>query len=189
MVITALVVAAVTIWGGYQGAATSDEAPREAGDARRAGAFVGRGQVTQVIDGDTVEVVLEGGRRQRVRLLGIDSPERTTLRTGRTECGGEDARRAAQALATRWPGVTLRSDPGQDTYDRYGRLLAYVVPDASTGTTYQQALLAAGWAEVFVFDRRAGLEREAEFRRAASDARGARAGVWARCGGDFRRPL
>lgn len=147
-----------------------------------------RGRIDEVIDGDTIDVLLTSGRRQRVRLIGIDAPESTTLRTGRVQCGGEAAKRAGRALAGRWPQVTLQSDPAQDTYDRYGRLLAYVVPEGERSTTFQEQLLMAGWANVYVFDRRP-FTRVAAFRAAADEARQNRAGVWARCDGDFRRPL
>lgn len=142
-------------------------------------------QVVRVLDGDTIDVIT-GGRRQRVRLLGIDAPERTALRTGRAECGGDDARRAAQALADGSPRVTLQTDPTQDVYDQYDRLLAYVTSQG-TDLTWQEQLLAQGWAKVFVLKRRP-IARVDAFRAAAAQARAGRVGVWAKCGGDFRRP-
>ncbi|MDX6514092.1 MAG: hypothetical protein QOE36_3596, partial [Gaiellaceae bacterium] len=39
-------------------------------------AFTLRGNVDRVIDGDTVVVALESGKTTRVRLIGIDTPER-----------------------------------------------------------------------------------------------------------------
>ena len=40
-----------------------------------AGAFTHRGTVTRVVDGDTIDVRLTSGKRERVRLIGIDTPE------------------------------------------------------------------------------------------------------------------
>jgi micrococcal nuclease len=34
------------------------------------------GVVTRVVDGDTLDVRLRNGRKDRVRVLGIDTPER-----------------------------------------------------------------------------------------------------------------
>lgn len=142
-------------------------------------------QALRVIDGDTIEVLYRG-RRHRVRLLGIDAPERTTLRTGQTECGGEAASRAADALFSREQDVTLESDPGQDRYDTYGRLLAYVTSDGDD-RTWQEQLLAQGWAKVFSL-RRNPIERLDAFEAAAAQAKADGVGVWRQCDGDFRRP-
>jgi endonuclease YncB( thermonuclease family) len=70
-------------------------------------------KVVRVIDGDTIE--LENG--QKVRLIGIDTPERG--------CPGyQEAKKNMQdlVLAKR---IILVTDGKQDT-DRYGRLLRYV---------------------------------------------------------------
>lgn len=146
-----------------------------------------RARVVHVVDGDTIDARLDDGSIQRVRLIGIDTPEKYTTRTGHTECGGEDASRETRTIAARWLDVTLRPDRTQDAYDTYGRLLAYVVPASATGTTYQEAILRAGWAKVYVYDHHPFSE-VAAFRAAAAQARRAEDGVWRACGGEFRRP-
>lgn len=167
--------------------ATGDAAKRAQGGAPQQSQPVAA-QIIDVIDGDTIDVRLASGRRQRVRLLGIDAPEKTTLRTGQRECGGTEAAAAAAALGRRWTAVVLRPDLTQDALDRYGRLLAYVQPQDAPDTTFQEEMLRQGWAKVFVFGR-VPFGRVDAFRRAAREARAARAGVWARCGGDFRRSI
>lgn len=85
--------------------------------------------VSRVVDGDTVE--LNNG--ERVRLLGIDTPERG-------ECHAETA---TQRLATLVQGqrVTLVRD-GEDR-DHYGRLLRYIdVNGVDAGYTLIQEGLA-----------------------------------------------
>jgi micrococcal nuclease len=146
------------------------------------------GHIARVVDGDTVDVRLDDGAMQRVRLIGIDTPEKYTTRTGYVECGGEQASALTRQIAARWQGVTLRPDRSQDAYDAYGRLLAYIQPDADRQTTYQQAILAAGWARVYVFDDHP-FTRVSAFRQAAAVAKQSRLGVWQQCGGDFQRPL
>lgn len=180
---------------GCEGDIAAPGPPSDLADASTGGArqddprpLVLRGAtVATVIDGDTIDARLPDGTRQRVRLLGIDTPERTTLRTGRTECGGDEARQAAQDIARQWPAITLRADPTQDAYDRFGRLLAYVEPATEAGATYQELMLERGWAEVYA-SRRSPFERVDAFRDAARRAEQARRGVWSLCGGDFRRP-
>lgn len=188
----ALLAASATLCAGLGACSTAPERPSDPAGART---VQGSGdphaardaEIVDVIDGDTLDVRLADGRRQRVRLLGIDAPENTTLRTGSTECGGAEATAAATALARRWRGVTLRPDPTQDALDRYDRLLAYVEPRTGPPTTFQEELLRQGWAKVYVFDRSAPFARARAFRRAAEAARTAQTGVWSACGGDFRR--
>jgi endonuclease YncB( thermonuclease family) len=101
------------------------------------------GTVTHVVDGDTLDVTTPGGSTVRVRLVGIDTPERG-------QCGYTEA---TSALA----GLTLNRSVGlipgaRDDTDRYGRLLRYV--DAS-GTDPALTLLQRGLA-VARYDSRDG---------------------------------
>ena len=81
--------------------------------------------------------------------------------------------------------VKLVTDPSQDAFDRYGRLLAYVVRRRD-GRDLGRTQIARGWAKVYVFERR--FRRVHSYRRAAHRARRAGRGVWGRCGGDFHHP-
>jgi hypothetical protein len=76
-----------------------------------------RGRVTSVVDGDTIDVRKPGGGSERIRVLGIDTPEVY----GGVECGG----RAASSLMKRLARgkVSVKTDPKQAKRDRYGRLL------------------------------------------------------------------
>jgi endonuclease YncB( thermonuclease family) len=134
------------------------------------GRFTERGTVTYVVDGDTVDVRLADGQRERVRLLGIDAPER-----GACQSRQASARARVLALGRR---VVLRGDASQDTRDRYGRLLAYVWLPGGKDLGYQ--LVAGGFAEVYVHDGAFG--RLAAYRRAELGARSAPRGLWRRCG-------
>ncbi len=79
--------------------------------------------------------------------------------------------------------VSVRTDPTQDTYDRYGRLLAYL--DAG-GTDLGEAVLRAGWARVYVYDQ--PFRRLAAYRQAGSTARGGDRGIWGSCSGSAAGP-
>jgi micrococcal nuclease len=104
-------------------------------------------RVSEVVDGDTIEVELPDGRDEDVRYIGIDTPE--TAKPGTPgECGGEQAQRVNERLVG-GREVTLRL--GEERRDDYGRLLAYVyVPGAARGGE------PLGGAELFV---NAGLVR------------------------------
>lgn len=73
--------------------------------------------VTRVIDGDTIDVVHTDGTMERVRVIGIDAPER-----GR--CGSD---RATAMMADLVDGREVVLSPGaRDDRDAYERLLRYV---------------------------------------------------------------
>lgn len=72
--------------------------------------------VTHVVDGDTVEVT-RGVVVERVRLLGIDTPERG-------ECGYAEARELMVDLVADREVVLVEGN--RDDRDRYDRLLRYV---------------------------------------------------------------
>jgi micrococcal nuclease len=135
------------------------------------------GRITRVVDGDTVEV-----GATTVRLIGIDTPESKKPGTP-VECGALAATRFAERFRGR--RVRLRTDPTQDTYDRYGRLLAYVDLRDGSGSV-NAAQLRAGWAKVYVYGG-VPFQRVRSFRRVQATARRADRGVWGRCGGDFHR--
>jgi endonuclease YncB( thermonuclease family) len=156
-----------------------EEEPRE-------GAQTIRARVTEVIDGDTIRVrSLEKTRRSSytVRLIGIDTPE--TKRPGTpVECDGPEASGNLERIAE-GSRVRLRTDPSQDTFDRYDRLLAYAKPRGGPDAAIAQ--LRAGWAKVYVYGGRP-FKRVRAFRRAQRSARRAGRGVWGRCGSDFHSP-
>ena len=142
-----------------------------------------KARIVHVVDGDTVRVRARHARRRRydVRLIGIDTPEKY----GGRECGSAGASRSMRRLAPVGLRVRLITDPSQDAFDRYGRLLAYVVRHRD-GRDLGRTQLARGWAKVYVFER--PFRRVHSYRRAAHRARRDGRGVWGRCGGDFHHP-
>jgi micrococcal nuclease len=128
-------------------------------------------QVVRVFDGDTLEVEIDG-RPERVRLLGIDTPERA-----RGERSAEPfSRRATEYLRRRVGNdrVELVSDPRADDRDTYGRLLRYVrLPGASA--SLNEELLERGLAVALT---RYPLSHRPEFRQLEAQARAAGAGMW-----------
>ena len=133
------------------------------------GSFTYRGSVTHVVDGDTVEVLLRNGRLERIRLIGIDTPERGV-------CFSQRATVRARQLAL-GKAVVLRGDVTQATRDRHGRLLAYVrLPD---GRDLGLELIAGGFGRVYVY--RDAFERLPAYREAETRARLGLQGQWSAC--------
>jgi micrococcal nuclease len=132
------------------------------------GSFTLRGTVTYVVDGDTIHVDV-GSREEKVRLIGIDTPE-----VGQCDAAKATglARRLAQGRA-----VKLVGDSTQATRDRYGRLLAYVRLPNGRDLGYQQ--LARGYARVYVYDR--PFQRLVAYRRAEQAGRKRSDSIWRGC--------
>jgi micrococcal nuclease len=132
------------------------------------------GHVVKVVDGDTLRVRLAGGRTERVRLIGIDTPETVKPDTP-VQCYG----RAASAEAHRLlDGRDVRLVADVESRDRYGRLLAYVYrrPD---GLFANAELARRGFARQLTIPP--NVAHADEFRRLVAQARSAGRGLWAAC--------
>jgi micrococcal nuclease len=132
-----------------------------------------RGTVTAVTDGDTVRVRLEAGRDERVRLIGVDSPELDDARE-KVRFLAFLAKRFAFSRLYRAPVELL---PGPEARDAYGRLLAFV--RTSDGEIFNVTLVREGYATAFLkfpFDE--ALRRT--LKAAETEARQAGRGLWAR---------
>lgn len=134
------------------------------------------GVVERIIDGDTIDVRL-GSVVERIRLIGIDTPE--IAHPGDpspAECGG-DAATAFTATATP-VGSHVRLFRDVVPRDDYGRLLAYVerVDDA---VLLNLLLAEAGYADAMTIPPNDRLRDEISL--AVSNARAAGRGMWASC--------
>ena len=124
-------------------------------------------------DGDTINVKVIGGRKARVRLLGIDTPEVFDT----VECGGPEASAAMKEMLPEGSRVVLVSDPTQARKDVYGRLLRYVLFD---GTDLNRRQVWLGNATVYVY-RHNPFQRVRSYRLAQRQAKNAPRGIWATC--------
>lgn len=162
------------------GGGGSEPAPTPARPKKRAQVIDAR--ITSVVDGDTVKVRAYGAKRSRytVRLIGVDTPETRHPTVGK-ECGGPKATAHMKRMGLRRK-VTLTTDPSQDTFDRYGRLLAYITVN-STKANLGVRQLSAGWGEVYVYGG-TKFSQYRNFARAERRARSAGRGIWRLCGDD-----
>ena len=100
-------------------------------------------QVTGVVDGDTLKVRVNG-TTERVRVIGIDTPE---LRG--SECYAQQAASKMQSLAQS-RSVFLEADDSQADRDRYGRLLRHV--RLTDGRLAAEVLIAGGFGEEYTYN-------------------------------------
>lgn len=165
----AVAVVAVAVYGTVRGGSSIFEGGHGPGETQPAAMI--SGPVVRVADGDTLTIRLRGGREERVRILGINTPEVH----GPVECGGPEASAAMKRLAT-GASVTVTPDPTQDRRDRFGRLLGYVELD---GRDLGLEMIRSGLAIAYPFGR--PFQRYPAYREAENAARQAKTGSWARC--------
>ena|SRR5947209_4206686 len=127
--------------------------------------------VVHVVDGDTIEVV-DRGRRETVRLLGVDTPE-TVHPDKPVQCYGPEA---SAYTKQRLEGRRVRIQHDVERRDRYGRLLAYVVVD---GRRFNDELLEGGYGRLLVIAPN-GLHARTMLQRELAARRSGR-GLWSAC--------
>lgn len=88
------------------------------------------GHVTEVVDGDTIKVDLDGVSAD-VRLLGINAPEMD-------ECWGAESKAFLTSLVSDQNVLLIE---GPDDVDAYGRLLRYVYLDTAESPTFVNSVL------------------------------------------------
>jgi micrococcal nuclease len=132
-----------------------------------------KGTVTVVYDGDTVRVRLADRKDERVRLIGIDTPEL------------DDAREQVRLMAflakrytfSRLFQSTVELLPGPEKRDVYGRLLAYI--RTADGEMFNETLVREGYAHAYLkfpFDE----AWKTRLKDAESAARRSGKGLWQR---------
>jgi micrococcal nuclease len=148
------------------------------GDMRseREPAPAGKARVVRPVDGDTIVVDI-GGKEDRVRFIGIDTPE-SVAQDRPVECFGPEAKeRTAELLPA---GTIVRLERDVEARDRYDRLLAYVIRDEDD-LFVNRLLVEEGFAESIAFPP--NTTRQAELDAAEAQARADHRGLWETCGG------
>lgn len=129
-------------------------------------------RIVRVMDGDTF-VATVGGKEEKVRLIGIDTPEVVDPRKP-VQCFGKEAsNKAKEVLNDRY--VHLESDPTQSDRDKYGRLLRYVFLE--DGMFFNEYMVREGYAYEYTY--RMPYKYQKRFKAAQAEARDNKKGLWA----------
>lgn len=125
-------------------------------------------KVVRVIDGDTIEVLMDGEQKE-IRMLLIDTPETKHPQKPVEPFGPEASQFATETLKNKTVGIQI----GKEKEDRYRRILAYVwVGDK----TYQEMVLQKGLAATaYLYNDLTMLD---QFHKAQDIARNKKIGVW-----------
>ena len=75
--------------------------------------------VDRVVDGDTVVLMIDG-KKEKVRLIGVDTPETVKPNTP-VQCYGLEASNALKSMLPK--GTQVRVERDEEARDRYRRLL------------------------------------------------------------------
>jgi micrococcal nuclease len=159
--------------------ATSETLRRPETAAVTADAVAANAVVIAIVDGDTIDAEIDvNGRRERIRLTGIDTPEIAHRDGDIDECYGPEA---THFLATILPtGTPVRLERDVVGRDDYGRVLAYVYR-ASDGVFVNLELVRTGHAQPLSIEPNT-VHAEAMVDAARAAERGDR-GLWAACTG------
>ncbi|MFL5846298.1 MAG: thermonuclease family protein [Solirubrobacteraceae bacterium] len=130
--------------------------------------------VVRAVDGDTIVVRLPSGTEERVRYVGIDTPESVKPGTP-VQCFAKAASDANAALVE---GRRVRLVRDVSERDRYGRLLAYVYRD-DDDLLVNEELVRQGYAHATPYPP--DVRYESRFRTLEREAREASRGLWKAC--------
>jgi micrococcal nuclease len=130
-------------------------------------------RVTQFVDGDTIAVDMNG-KTEKVRMIGIDTPETHKPNTP-VQCYGP----AASAFTKNTIGnkkVRLEADGLNSNRDRYERLLRYVyLPD---NTLLNEKIIREGFGFYYPYFP---FTKSAAFEKAQTAAQTDKKGIWGNC--------
>jgi micrococcal nuclease len=143
----------------------SAPAPRAAGGGRVETSEGPTCRVRRVVDGDTL-VADCGGRRERIRLLHIDTPETGTPGAAEAEAA------LARLVSSGQIRLVFEGGPG-DRRDKHGRLLAYV---RAKGLNVNVEIVEQGYSRHWTRYGRGALGDELD--EAERRARKAESGLW-----------
>jgi len=140
--------------------------------------------VTNVVDGDTFDIDING-TIERVRAMGIDTPETKDPRKP-VQCFGQEASNKAKEFLLN-KKVVLEKDQTQ-AKDKYGRLLPYIF--LGDGTFFNKWMIENGYAYEYTYDNIA-YKYQSEFKNAQKYAEDNKLGLWSdnACGGDTTKSI
>ena len=130
----------------------------------------------RVVDGDTIDVTIDG-KRERVRLIGIDTPETKKANTP-VQCYGPEATTFTESLLPTDANLHLERDVV--ARDDYGRMLAYVYL-AGDGSFVNMKIIRQGYARPLTIAP--NVAHADEFVSAARSAAADKLGLWTACTG------
>lgn len=129
-------------------------------------------RVVKVIDGDTIDVEIEG-KKEAIRFLGINTPESVDPRRP-VQCFGREASKKMKDLL-KGEYVLLERDPDKEDRDKYGRLLRYVYRE-SDNLLLNQYMIKEGYAYEYTYE--GTYKFKDQWKQLQKEAEAAGRGLW-----------
>ena len=109
-------------------------------------------KVTRVIDGDTVDVDIDLGfkmwlRDERVRFMGIDTPESRTSNKREKILGNKSKARLKELVKENKGYIVLETT--KEGKGKFGRILGYLNTELNDGPSFNQILIDEGHARPY----------------------------------------
>jgi micrococcal nuclease len=127
----------------------------------------------RVVDGDTLVVFIDG-ESERVRLIGVDSPESVKENTP-VECFGNESADYLEKLLSDNENIFLEYDEAAGKHDKYGRLLAHVF--LADNTNVNRKIIHNGYAYEYSYQGQSYLHKN-EYKDAEKFAKENKKGLW-----------
>lgn len=159
---------------GLLAAASCDQRADSTPTTRPAQAVEPNATVDYIVDGDTIDVLFDG-QIERVRLIGIDTPETKRPDTD-IECYGPEATTFVETLLP--VGTAVRIERDTVNRDDFGRLLGYVYR-ATDGIFVNYEIVRQGYAQPLTIEP--NTSHAALFVDASRAAERDDLGLWAAC--------
>lgn len=164
-----LLIALIIVGLGYGAKAKQVQPPAQVASTVTPGFY----RVVSFSDGDTITVDMDG-KEERVRMIGVDTPETKDPRKP-VQCFGQAASDfTKQLIGTN--NVRLESDPLGTNRDKYDRLLRYVY--LSDGRLVQAEIIRQGYGFAYTTFP---FTKSEEFTALQREAREQNRGLWANC--------
>ncbi len=134
-------------------------------------------KVDRVVDGDTV-ILLIDGKKERVRLSGVDTPESVGDYEEHPEFYGKEA---SSFTEENLDGATVYVEFDKRKHDKYDRLLAYIwteKPNENFNGFFNAKLIEKGYAKWY--NDRENKKYAERFSELERNAKSKKIGLWAR---------
>lgn len=142
-------------------------------------AIAGQYKVLRIVDGDTIDILYQG-KKERIRMLNVDTPESVHPDQSRNTAMGK---KASNYTKKRLAGRSVDLEFQAKKRGRYGRLLAYVVLDRKN---FNIELVKKGWSPYYT-KYGTSSKHHADFRSAQRYAKSKKLNIWS-APGAYARP-
>lgn len=160
----------IIIVGVLAGTIKKEEILNIIGIEKQANISEGEYIVTSVVDGDTLKIQYNG-TEQKVRLIGIDTPESVHPDKNKNTEYGKKASEYTKKLVE---GTKVKLEFDVSQTDKYGRLLAYVYLE--NGEMLNEKLLKQGYAQIATYAP--NVKYVEKFKQIQKEARENKNGFW-----------